>query len=168
MANFRVDALSARFLAAQAVAREAGLLALQMLTDPDRLDVRLKGPHNFVTAADRAVEALIARRLREAFPDDGFLGEELFDAKSPPDTAMLWVVDPIDGTGNYVRSDPDWCVSIGLIVAGAPTIGVLYHSASAQLYAARKGGGATRNGRPIRVSGRKSMKGATFGIDYSV
>jgi myo-inositol-1(or 4)-monophosphatase len=161
--------LTARFAAAQAIAREAGLLGLRFLADPARLDVRLKGPQDFVSAADRALEELIARRLGEAFPNDAFLGEEsAAGSPSPAGAQMLWVVDPIDGTANFVRGAPEWSVSIGLLQRGKPTLGVLYQPAADRFYAAIRGGGATRNGAAINVSGRTSLAGATVGIDYSL
>ena len=89
------DALAGRLLAAQAIAREAGRLALRFLAAPETLDIQLKGPQDFVTAADRAVEALIAGRLAAAFPDDAFLGEESGGATAMPARTPLWVVDPI-------------------------------------------------------------------------
>jgi myo-inositol-1(or 4)-monophosphatase len=167
MGPLPAGSLNSRFLAAQAIAREAGLLALRYLDDPEKLDVQLKGPQDFVTAADRAVEALIARRLADAFPDDAFLGEESFAASSPSDAEMLWVVDPIDGTANFVRAGSDWCVSIGLICRGEPVLGAIFHPASSRLYVACRGHGATVEGEPIRVSGRGGLAGATVAIDYS-
>src|SRR5262245_50928442 len=112
--------LAARYLAAQSGAWEAGRLALSYLAERGRLQVEAKGPHDFVTAADRAVEALIAERLAAAFPADALLGEESHGAHTPDTAGLLWVVDPIDGTANFVRDLPDWCVSIGLLVQGRP------------------------------------------------
>src|SRR4026209_764112 len=97
------DSLAARFVAAQAIAREAGLLGMRLLANPEKLDVQLKGPQDFVSAADRVLEKLIATRLKEAFPGDAFLGEESSQKVPSPTPAMLWVVDPIDGTANFVR-----------------------------------------------------------------
>src|SRR5262245_30710874 len=106
-------ALATRLLAAEAVAREAGLLAMRLRVDADKLDVKRKGPHDFVTVADRALERLIADRLLRAFPRDGFLGEEGVNSWAEGDAKALWIVDPIDGTSNYIAGRPDWCVSIG-------------------------------------------------------
>src|SRR5262249_1484725 len=111
------DAIAGRFLAAQAVAREAGQLAAPLLADRGSLDVQVKGPQDFVTAADRAAEQLIAGRLAAAFPADGFLGEETHETAAWPDPmAPLWVADPIDGTGNFVHGRDEWTVSLGLLV----------------------------------------------------
>jgi myo-inositol-1(or 4)-monophosphatase len=167
MADFRVDALKARFLAAQAVAREAGLLGKHFLASPESLEVSLKGPQDFVSAADRALEKLIAARFKEAFPEDAFLGEESSGEAPLADAAMRWVVDPIDGTANFVRNGSEWCVSIGLLEFGRPVIGVIYHPPSDRLYAARQGWGATRDGIAISVSDRSSLEGAVVEIDRS-
>src|SRR5262245_66242598 len=113
-------ALASRLFAAQAIAREAGLLALRLRLDVDNLDIRQKGPQDFVTVADGAAEKLIADRLRVAFPADGFLGEETAGTDRSRDTDALWIVDPIDGTSNYIAGRPDWCVSIGFLCEGRP------------------------------------------------
>jgi myo-inositol-1(or 4)-monophosphatase len=159
--------LTSRYLAAQSVAWEAGRPALRYLADRSRLQVEVKGPHDFVSAADRAVEALIAGRLAAAFPTDAFLGEESHGAAAPDSADLLWVVDPIDGTANFVRALPDWCVSIGLLVEGRPEIGVIYVPAADEIYAARRGHGAFCAGVAIRASDRTTIAGATIGLDYS-
>jgi len=159
--------LTSRYLAAQSVAWEAGRLALGYLADCSRLQVEVKGPHDFVSAADRAVEALIAGRLAAAFPDDAFLGEESHGTAVPGGGGLLWAVDPIDGTANFVRALPDWCVSIGLLVEGRPEIGVIYVPALDELYAARRGHGSFCAGAAIHVSGRTALAGATIGLDQS-
>ncbi|HSE75757.1 MAG TPA: inositol monophosphatase family protein [Dongiaceae bacterium] len=160
-------ALESRYLAAQAIALEAGSLAKRLREDPERLNVEMKGPQDFVTVADRAVEDLIARRLLAAFPEDTMLGEEGHALAADAGGGAVWIVDPIDGTANYVRNLPDWCVSIGLVVDGRPELGVIHVPPLDQLFAARRGQGAVGNGRPIRVSGRTTISGATIGLDYS-
>jgi myo-inositol-1(or 4)-monophosphatase len=159
--------LTSRYLAAQFVALEAGRLALGYLADRSRLEVEVKGPHDVVSAADRAVEALIASRLSAAFPTDAFHGEESHGAAVPDSAGLLWVVDPIDGTANFVRALPDWCVSIGLLVEGRPEIGVIYVPAADELYAARHGHGAFCAGAAIHVSDRTAVAGSIIGLDYS-
>jgi myo-inositol-1(or 4)-monophosphatase len=159
--------LTSRYLAAQSVASEAGRLALGYLADRSRLQVEAKGPHDFVSAADRAVETLIAGRLAAAFPADSFLGEESHGATAPGSAGLLWAVDPIDGTANFVRALPDWCVSIGLLVEGRPEIGVIYVPALDELYAAQRGHGSFCAGAAIHVSDRTALAGATIGLDHS-
>jgi myo-inositol-1(or 4)-monophosphatase len=161
------EALTRRFLAAKAIAVEAGHLALRLLADPASLDVQLKGPQDFVTAADRAVERLIAERLAAAFPEDAFLGEEFGSSAKRPKAAALWVVDPIDGTSNFARARAEWVISIGLVRDGKPEIGVIYHPPADELFAARRGRGAHRNGVAIRASRLTLLSEATVGFDYS-
>jgi myo-inositol-1(or 4)-monophosphatase len=161
------EGLQRRFLAAQAVAREAGLLARHMLADRGTLQVDMKGPQDFVSNADRAVERLIVERLGAAFPGDAFLGEEGEGDKAAEAGAALWVIDPIDGTANFVQGRAEWCVSIGFLDNGQPSIGVIYHPASGDLYAARSGQGATRNAQSISASRRTSIADATVALEYS-
>jgi myo-inositol-1(or 4)-monophosphatase len=161
-------ALAARFQAAQAIAREAGELALRYRAAPDTLDIALKGPQDFVTEADRALERLIAERLRASFPGDAILGEEYGASRPLNEASVIWAVDPIDGTANFAAGRPDWCVSVGALVGGSPTIGVIHQPVIGDLYAARAGQGATRNGAPIAVSNCRSLAESTVCFEYSV
>jgi myo-inositol-1(or 4)-monophosphatase len=160
------EALAERFFAAQEIAREAGQLASGYIDDPERLNVELKGPQDFVSAADRAVEQLIIDRLSARFPADAFMGEESHTLRDVGADA-LWVIDPIDGTANFVRGLSEWVVSIGLLVAGVPTIGVIYHAAPDTLYAALRDEGATRNGAAMTVSARTTLVGSLVGLESS-
>jgi myo-inositol-1(or 4)-monophosphatase len=111
--------LPLRAQVAEALIREAGALALSFYRQRNALTRHVKGHQDLVTIADRSVEALIRRRLSEAFPEDGFLGEE--SGGTP--TASFWSVDPIDGTGNFLRGIPVWGVSIGYVENGEPALG---------------------------------------------
>ena len=157
-----------RLLAGEAIAREAGQLAMRLRANPETLNVQRKGPRDFVTVADKAIEKLIADRLRRAFPSDDFVGEETYDAGTPYRTSALWVVDPIDGTSNYIAGRPDWCVSIGFIHNDRPAIGVICQPTCDALFAALRGNGAFKNGVAIRVSQCRSLAEATVGFDYSM
>jgi myo-inositol-1(or 4)-monophosphatase len=159
--------LTSRLVAAQAVAAEAGRLAQSFLADPRRLDISLKGPQDIVTAADLAVERLIVQTLTRAFPGDSFLAEETYGKARTEAGRALWVIDPIDGTGNFAGGRPDWCVSIGFLHLGQPTIGVIDIPSANEQYAALRGHGAFRNGKPVRVSDRASIAQSTLGVDYS-
>jgi myo-inositol-1(or 4)-monophosphatase len=133
---------------AESLIREAGALALSFYRQRDRLTRQIKGHQDLVTIADQAVEALIRRRLSEAFPEDGFLGEE--SGGTP--TASFWSVDPIDGTGNFLRGIPVWGVSVGYVEDGEPSLGLIYFPVEDRLYKGIRGGGATRDGHPIAAS----------------
>ena len=160
------EQLAERLRAAQSVARDAGRLAQRYLADPDLLDVKLKGPQDVLTAADGAVENLMVATLRAAFPEDAFLGEE--GGRVGADAAQAcWVIDPIDGTANFARALPHWCVSIALVVAGSTEIGVIYDPSGDLLYTTARGTGAWRNGERLRVSTTADMTRATVDAGYS-
>ena len=158
------DALRRRLDAAQSICAEAAALALRLQPPPGAPQATEKGAQDWLTEADGAVERLIRDRLRAAFPEDGFLGEEEGDAGGG---ALRWVADPIDGTSNFARGRPRWCVSLGLLGEGRALAGVLAAPALGETYAAREGGGATLNGRPIRVSDTTDMARAMVEIGWS-
>lgn len=112
------------------------------------LAVTAKGLQDFVTVADRTAEDTIRRVLAKHFPDDGFMGEETGGA--PSDT--FWVVDPIDGTTNFIRGFRHWGVSIAFVAEGRAQVGVIYDAALDKVYWAVRGGGAFKERQPIRVS----------------
>lgn len=146
-------ATRARFDAAQAVAREAGALLMQHYERLEGFD--RKGVIDFVTAADHASEALIVSRLRAAFPGDAILAEE--GSGCAGDSGYEWIVDPLDGTTNFVHGFPFFMVSIGLRLDGQRVSGVCYGPTLDELFAATRHEGATLNGRPIRVSATASL-----------
>lgn len=110
-----------------------------------------KGLQDFVTAADRRGEETIRRALKTAFPEDGFLGEE---TGGRPDTAGFWVVDPIDGTTNFIRGLRHWAVSIAFVRDGVLELGVIYDATTQSVYSAARGGGAWRGEHRIAVATR--------------
>ncbi len=130
---------------AMELAVEAGELASRLRRDLGALQT--KAPMDYATAADHAVEALIRRRIDERFADP-VIGEE--DGGSPAE--LVWVVDPIDGTVNYIHGTPRWCVSIALVVRGRIESGVIHAPDERRLFTARRGHGAFLNDRQIRVS----------------
>jgi myo-inositol-1(or 4)-monophosphatase len=141
---------SHRLFVAEAVtaAEEAGdLLQRRFRT---RLSVRMKGPADLVTATDEECQALIVRRLRRRFPDHGILAEEGLDDR--PQAEWRWILDPLDGTKNFARGHPVFCVSLAAERAGRVELGVVHDPVHAETFVAVRGGGAWCNGRPIRVS----------------
>ena len=131
-----------------ALARDAGALLREKLADPRT--IAQKGPHDLVTDADRASEALILARIGAAFPTAAVLGEETGSHAGSGDERFI--VDPLDGTTNYAHGYPLFCVSIGYERSGVLEAGAIYAPLLDQLFAARRGGGATRNGLSIGVS----------------
>ena len=146
--------------------REAGTLALASFRDAS-LAIESKGVQDYVTAVDRAVEDLIVDRLHAEFPGDGFLGEEGGRRAGAADDHALWVIDPIDGTANYARGLPLWCISVALVYAGEIAFGLIFNPVSDEFYCAVRGQGATCNGQPIRVSAVHSPTSARIGMGFS-
>lgn len=140
--------LQARAALAGAVAVEAGALLMRHLGRLDGYD--RKGAVELVSAADRESQDLIVARVRAAFPGDAVLAEE--GADLPGTSGFRWIVDPLDGTTNFVHSHPAFAVSIGLDLHGDLVAGVVHAPALGETFAAVRGGGATLNGEPIRVS----------------
>ncbi|MBK5305739.1 MAG: inositol monophosphatase [Frankiaceae bacterium] len=151
---------------AASLAREAGALALEMRVGVEQLDPK-SSPTDVVTAADKAVERLLVDGIRAARPDDGLLGEE--GTSDEGTTGLRWVVDPIDGTVNYLYGIPQWAVSIGIEDAEGTVVGVVYDPSKDELWQAVRGSGSTLNGASLRCSTVTSLGQALvatgFGYD---
>jgi myo-inositol-1(or 4)-monophosphatase len=111
-----------------------------------------KGPDNPVTKADLEADARIRSLVLAAFPDDGWLSEETADSTDRLRRRRVWVVDPLDGTKEFIQHIPEFCVCVALVEDGRPVVGVEYNPAADRLYAAGRGAGTTVNGTPARVS----------------
>jgi myo-inositol-1(or 4)-monophosphatase len=156
--------LDMRLEAAIGLVRAAGDLAMHYLPMPGAAQAELKGAQDWLTEADGAVEAFLADQIGELFPEDGFQGEEGGELRPGQ---RRWVVDPIDGTSNFARGGTRWCVSLGLIEGTTPLLGVLVAPALGEIYAARRGGGATLNGRAIRAATTTDPRRATIEVGWS-
>ncbi|QIB36174.1 3'(2'),5'-bisphosphate nucleotidase CysQ [Ancylobacter pratisalsi] len=148
--------IAARHLADAVVA--AGAVAVEMF----RTGVKSWSKHNDspVTEADLAVDVMLRERLSLVGPGYGWLSEETVDEPSRLSRRRVWIVDPIDGTRSYMSGGMDWCVEAALVEDGRPIAGALFAPVTEELFVAVRGGGATRNGQPIRVSGRPGVIGA--------
>jgi len=144
-----MTALQRRLDVALEICAAAGRMALARQPAPGAATAALKGPQDWLTEADGAVEAYIDAALASAFPEDGFQGEETGGRRNG---TLRWVVDPIDGTSNFARGHPRFCVSLGLIEDRTPLLGVIVAPAMRETFAARLGGGATLNGAVIRAA----------------
>jgi myo-inositol-1(or 4)-monophosphatase len=162
VANQMIESSAHALSAAVDAARGAGALLRNGFGQAH--SVRMKGPTDPVTEMDRAAEEYILRVLRAATPDCGFLAEEsgLVSGK----TGDRWIVDPLDGTVNYSRGSPWFCVSIALERAGELEVGVVYDPLREDLYAAQRGVGATLNDRPIRVRPTESLASALLSTGF--
>ncbi|HTG38139.1 3'(2'),5'-bisphosphate nucleotidase CysQ [Sphingomonas sp.] len=154
------DALAARVFA---VAEAAGALAMARF----RTDVRRweKSPGQLVCEVDIAVDQMLREQLSALLPDAGWLSEETVDGAERLAGRRVWVVDPIDGTRDYLRGRPGWAVSIALVEDGQPVIGVLAAPARGECWTAIAGGGAWRNGKPVRAGDRSELAGARVPAD---
>ena len=141
--------LEARFAAGLAATRAAGRAARDHFDRRRDLAIELKGDQDLVSAADRDVERALVDRLRAAFPSDAVLGEE---HGQQGEGRVCWVLDPIDGTNNFLRGVSFWCVSVGLLVDLVPTLGFVYDPIRDEMFTARRGHGAFCNGRAMQAS----------------
>ncbi len=137
-------------------AYRAGRSLKRDLGEVENLQVSLKGPRNFVTAADRRAEEIVREELHKARPDYGFLGEE-GGARPGADATHRWIVDPLDGTTNFLHGIPHFAVSIALERNGAIVAGLTFNPANDELFVAERGKGAFLNDRRIRVAARQRL-----------
>ena len=156
-------ALSARYDFAVSVAQQAGAVAMRHFRRSDGLGIIEKGPQDLVTAADHAIDALIRNAIQSRFPDDGILTEE----SGGDISAQVWVVDPIDGTGNFARGIAGFAISIAFSLNGDTRIGVVFDPVAEELFVARRGHGAFCNGERMRVSTTATMGRAAVEAGYS-
>jgi len=147
------------------VAREAGRRVVELRRDGVSVAATKSSDVDVVTQADRASERLIRERLLTARPDDGLLGEEGADVTGT--SGVRWVVDPIDGTVNYLYGIPGYAVSVAAKVEGRAVAGVVVNPATGEEFAAVRGGGATRNGQPVRVRPFVSVEQSMFATGFS-
>ena len=145
------------------VAREAGQMAMARW----RGDFRRweKGAGEPVSEVDLDVDRMLRARLLALLPDAGWLSEETADNPDRLACDRVWVVDPIDGTRDYIRGRPGWAVSVALVERGRVVLAVLDAPARAEAWAAAEGGGATRNGAALRAGDRTALPGARVPID---
>ncbi len=154
--------LTARQQRARELVRRAGHLVLERYRRREELCIERKGCQDFVSEADREVESFLRRELLASFPEDGFFGEE----EGGELCERLWVVDPIDGTANFLRGIPYWSVTLAYVEEGRPRLAFTLDPIHDELFEAREGAGATRDGRPIRVSGAAGPEEACIGFSY--
>ncbi|WP_246539675.1 inositol monophosphatase family protein [Telmatocola sphagniphila] len=134
-----------------------------------KFNAREKGRADMVTEADLAAQQAVKTVLLTHFPDHGFLGEEdgrKTGLRPASGSAPLWVVDPLDGTSNYVHDVPAYCVSIGLWADDDLQIGVIYDPRLNEMFSTAKGHGATLNRKPIRVSQIENLRGAMLSTGF--
>jgi myo-inositol-1(or 4)-monophosphatase len=142
------------------LARDAGRLAHSAF---GQSATSMKGRHDVVTAMDREVERFIRKAIAARYPNDAIIGEE----EGGGGGEHLWLIDPIDGTANYARGIPHYCVSIGYLEHGVPTVAALHDPSHDWLYSAARGQGAWRDGEPLAVSPCDDLGAATVECGWS-
>jgi len=145
----RADDIDERAAVAEEAARAGAALANEHFRSD--IDVETKGKDDVVTEADRAAQRVVIEAIRGTFPDDAIVGEEEDERKTVPDEGAAWVIDPIDGTHNYVRDIPVWATAVAAVVDGEPVAAAIVAPALDDVYTATPAG-AFRNGDPIAVS----------------
>ena len=146
-------------------ARAAGNVLLRNLHKLDGVNIVEKERMDYASEIDEQAEQAILRELRRAYPDASCLGEETgIHGKGP----SVFVIDPLDGTSNYLRGFPHWCVSIALVEGGEPQHAVVFDPLRNELFTASRGSGAVLNDKRIRVSERKDLGGAVLATGFSI
>ncbi|MCZ8132309.1 MAG: inositol monophosphatase family protein [Steroidobacteraceae bacterium] len=148
-------------------ARRAGTVVVRALNRLDSIDVASKGRNDFVSEVDRQAEQEIIATVRRAYPAHGFLCEEsgVTDAR-PGGDEYVWIVDPLDGTTNFLHGFPQFCVSIAVQVRGRVELAIVYDPLKQELFTATRGGGAQLDERRIRVSKSRGLEGALIGTGF--
>ena len=147
-------------------ARRAGNIINRGSRELDLLTVTAKGPKDFVSEVDRAAEAAIVETLLGAYPDHAILAEEGTAKGANADAENVWIIDPLDGTTNFLHGFPQYCVSIALAHRGQVTQGVIYDPVRNDLFTASRGRGAFLNERRIRVSRRQHLRDCLVGTGF--
>jgi myo-inositol-1(or 4)-monophosphatase len=147
-------------------ARAAGALINRASMDLDILKVNTKAPNDFVTEVDQAAEQIIIETLLQAYPDHAILAEESGRAHGAKHSEFVWIIDPLDGTTNFIHGLPMYCVSIALAHRGVVQQAVVYDPSRNDLFYATKGRGAFLNDRRLRVSKRIRMSDALIGTGF--
>ncbi|WP_299769014.1 inositol monophosphatase family protein [uncultured Tateyamaria sp.] len=142
-------------------ARKAGRSLVKDFREVENLQVSMKGAGDFVSKADLAAEEILKEELRTARPNYGWLAEEGGE-EDGEDPTRRWIVDPLDGTTNFLHGLPHWAVSIALEHKGQVVAGVVYDAAKDEMFFAEKGGGAFMNDTRLRVSGRRQLIESVF------
>jgi myo-inositol-1(or 4)-monophosphatase len=140
------------------IVRSAGLAIMAYYQDA--FNARDKSPDNPVTDADLAADKLLREELLGLLPQAGWLSEETADQPMRLRHNYVWVVDPLDGTKEFIMGIPEFAVSVALVEDGQPVLGVIYNPPTAELFTGYKGGGVHYNGHPVGISARSDLAGA--------
>ncbi|WP_417668009.1 inositol monophosphatase family protein [Roseibium sp.] len=147
------------------LSRKAGDLGMDYFRRLETLTISRKGHQDLVSEADRDVETLVRKEIAAAFPDDGIVGEE--HGRVEGSSGYTWVIDPIDGTANFVSGIPQWCVILACVHNGETIVGVIHDPNANETFQAGKGAGAFVNERPIKASDSESLANGSLGVGFN-
>jgi myo-inositol-1(or 4)-monophosphatase len=148
-------------------ARAAGKIIAQAYERADELDISLKGRNNFVTQIDKQSEQEIIQNIRQAYPDHAILGEESGSFNGNSIDEITWIIDPLDGTTNFIHGYPQFAVSIGIMQKNRIEHAVVYDPTRDELFTASRGRGAQMNSKRLRVAKQPSLEGALVSFSVS-
>lgn len=151
-----------RLAAAKQIARDAGMMGLDFFRDIAALDIKAKGAQDMVSNADLEVETFVRAQIAAQFPDDGIVGEE--HENTPSKSGWTWVVDPIDGTANFVSGIPQWCVILACVQNDATQLGAIYEPSTDEMFWGAKGQGAFVNETPAQVRKTDGLHDGSVGV----
>ena len=157
------EAIARRDAFLRDLVQSAARIALEGFRRQVGQPIGMKGPQDYLTETDGQVEAHVKARIAEAFPEDGFLGEETGGIPG----AQAWVVDPIDGTANFARAIPHFCISIAFVADGQVQLGAIVNPVLDETHLARLGHGAWLNGAPIRVAQTTDITATSYEMGWS-
>lgn len=144
-------------------ARQAGSLIMRSLQHVDHLEITAKGLNDFVTDVDRLAEQEIINTIKKSYPEHAIMAEESGETGQ---NDVVWIIDPLDGTTNYLHGFPHYCVSIGVMVKGRIDHAVVFDPMRDELFTASRGEGAKLNDRRLRVTKRKDLNGALIATGF--
>ncbi len=146
------------------ICKNAGLFIREQLNLVTENDIQQKGSHDFVTFVDKTAEQMLVRDLQKLFPEAGFITEE--KTSTVHGERYNWIIDPLDGTTNFLHRLPCFCVSVALADGNEPVVGVVYEINLDECFSATKGGGAFVNGKPIKVSTQNNLDRSLIGTGF--
>ncbi|HNP37275.1 MAG TPA: inositol monophosphatase family protein [Woeseiaceae bacterium] len=144
-------------------ARRAGDTLIRKMKNLEKLNIEEKGPNDYVSDADKAAEQAVIGTVQKHYPDHAFLAEE---SGASGDSDHIWIIDPLDGTTNYLHGFPVFAVSIGLQIKGRMEHAVVYDPMRQEMFTASRGDGAQLDGHRIRVSGQKQLNRSLIGTGF--
>ena len=155
-------------IAAKVAARNAGKILMKYLeSDSKNIQYKSESGDSPVTIADNEADQYLSSFLGGEFPHDGWLSEETIDTYDRLEKTRVWIVDPLDGTKEFIKKLPEFCVSIALTENGIPVVGVIYNPSSDEMFYAQKNKGAFLNGEQIKISNTEDIQDASIIVSRS-